>query len=263
VKGVREDLRSAVEEERRPTSIWWRIALFSIPLLVILGTVTLLWDSPLVRSWLGLERLPVYWEIPDFSLVERSGRRVTLADLKGKVWVANFIYTHCPDTCPFQTAEMAKLQREFAQEKDFRLVSITVDPERDTTQVLSEYAQRFGADAERWLFLTGEKEAIYQLAQKGFRLSAVEVKEGVRKPGPESLLRWLTPGFAYAHHPGPFQPYIHSSRFALVDRKARVRGTYMGIVAPSVQLEEKFVPIYEEETLRRLREDIRAILRGN
>lgn len=215
---------------------------------------------------LGREKLPVYWEVPDFSLTERSGRTVTLAGLKGKVWVASLIYTHCPDTCPFQTAEMAKLQKEFAGEKDFRLVSITVDPERDTAQALTGYAQKFGADPERWLFLTGKKEDIYRLAEKGFRLSAVEVKEGVPRPGPGSFLEWLAPGAAHAHHPGPTQPYIHSSRFVLVDRQARVRGTYMGIVAPSVQAEGpegEFVPIYEEEALRRLREDIRAILRGN
>jgi cytochrome oxidase Cu insertion factor (SCO1/SenC/PrrC family) len=215
---------------------------------------------------LGRERLPVYWEVPDFSLTERSGRTVALADLKGKVWVAGLVYTHCPDTCPFQTAEMAKLQREFAGEKDFRLVTITVDPERDTAQALAEYARKFGADPERWLFLTGKKEAIYELAQKGFRLSSVEVKGGVRKPGPESLLRWLTPGSARAHHPGPAQPYIHSSRFVLVDREARVRGTYMGIVAPSTESKGpkgEFVPIYEEEALRRLREDIRTLLGGS
>lgn len=210
---------------------------------------------------LGQEKLPVYWEVPGFSLTERSGRAVTLADLKGMVWVASLIYTHCPDTCPFQTAEMAKLQREFAGEKDFRLVSITVDPERDTVQALSGYAQKFGADPERWLFLTGKKEAIYELAQKGFRLSAVEPKGGASKPGPASFFEWLTPTPAHAHHPGPTQPYIHSSRFVLVDRKARVRGAYMGIVAPSAQTEGKLVPIYEEEALRRLREDIRSLLR--
>lgn len=233
---------------------------FVLWLLVVLAGAVAAW------MLLGREKLPVYWEVPDFSLTERSGRTVTLAGLKGKVWVASLIYTHCPDACPFQTAEMAKLQREFAGEKDFRLVTITVDPERDTAPVLAGYAQKFGADKERWLFLTGKKEAIYELAQKGFRLSAVEVKGGVRKPGPESLLRWLTPGFAHAHHPGPSQPYIHSSRFVLVDRQARVRGTYMGIVAPSAEAkgpEEEFVPIYEEEALRRLREDIRAVLGGN
>lgn len=231
---------------------------FVLWLLVVLAGAVAAW------MLLGREKLPVYWEVPDFSLTERSGRTVTLAGLKGKVWVANLIYTHCPDTCPFQTAEMAKLQREFTGEKDFRFVSITVDPERDTAQVLAEYAKKFGADTERWLFLTGKKEAIYELAQKGFRLSAVEPKGGASKPGPASFLEWLAPTAAHAHHPGPTQPYIHSSRFVLVDRKARVRGTYMGIVAPSSQAKgpkEEFVPIYEEEALRRLREDIRSVLR--
>ncbi|OGL66868.1 MAG: hypothetical protein A3J27_03925 [Candidatus Tectomicrobia bacterium RIFCSPLOWO2_12_FULL_69_37] len=219
-----------------------------------------------VAAWvlLGREKLPVYWKVPDFSLTERGGRKVTLADLKGKVWVANLVYTHCPDTCPFQTAEMAKLQKEFLGEKNFRLVTVTVDPERDTTEVLAEYAKKFGADKERWLFLTGKKEDIYELAQKGFHLSAAEPKGGAGKSGPGSFLKWLSPLPAYAHHPGPTQPYIHSSRFVLVDREARVRGTYMGIVAPSAEAKGpkgEFVPIYEEEVLRRLREDIRSVLR--
>ena len=239
----------------RRTALYMSLVLW---LLVALAGAAAVWKL------LEREALPVYWEVPDFSLTERSGRTVTLADLKGKGWVANLIYTHCPDTCPFQTAEMAKLQREFAGEKDFRLVSITVDPERDTIQVLAEYAQRFRADPGRWLFLTGKKEAIYRLAEKGFRLSAVEVQESVPKPGPKSLLEWLQPVPAYAHHPGPSQPYIHSSRFVLVDRKGRVRGTYMGIVAPSAEAKGpkgEFVPIYEEEALRRLREDVRSLLR--
>lgn len=78
-----------------------------------------------------LEKLDVYGEIPDFALAERSGRRITRADLLGKVWIANFIYTHCTDTCPLQTAQVARLQAEFAGEEDLRLVSISVDPERD------------------------------------------------------------------------------------------------------------------------------------
>ena len=212
---------------------------------------------------LGREKLPVYWEVPDFSLTERSGRAVALAGLKGKVWVANLIFTHCTDTCPLQTAEMAKLQKEFAGEKDFRLVSLTVDPERDTPEVLAGYARKFRADPERWLFLTGEKEVIYRLAQKGFRLNAVEPKAGAGKAGSSSLLKWLTPRSAHAHHPGPAQPYIHSSRFVLVDRQARVRGAYMGIVSPASQTEGEFLPILEEETLRRLREDIRSLLHGD
>src|SRR5258706_8994715 len=72
--------------------------------------------------------------VPDFSLVERSGRKTSLADLRGKVWIADFIYTQCSDTCPLQTANMAKLQQQWNGEPELRLVSYSVDPEHDTPQ---------------------------------------------------------------------------------------------------------------------------------
>lgn len=187
-----------------------------------------------------LEGLKVFGTVPPFSLIERSGRRVELSDLTGKVWVANFIYTHCPDTCPLQSAEMVKVQADFAEEKDLRLISITVDPERDTVLVLSQYAKRYGADPERWLFLTGEKKTIYRLALEGFRLSVVDPAEGVKSRlfGPIPLL---------AHHGETGKQFIHSSRFVLVDRQARIRGYYQST---------------DEEALQRLRKDVRTLLSG-
>ncbi|MEK6718218.1 MAG: SCO family protein, partial [candidate division NC10 bacterium] len=79
-----------------------------------------------------LEGLKIFGTVPDFSLIERGGRRITLAEIRGKVWIVNFIYTHCTDTCPLQSAQMARLQADFSAEPDLRLVSITVDPEQDT-----------------------------------------------------------------------------------------------------------------------------------
>src|SRR5581483_7993861 len=89
-----------------------------------------------------LESLGVYGEVPDFRLTERSGRPVGRAELLGKVWLANFIYTQCTETCPIQTALLARLQPELARAADFRLVSITVDPEHDTAPVLRKYAEQ-------------------------------------------------------------------------------------------------------------------------
>ena len=172
-----------------------------------------------------LEGLKVLGRVPDFSLVERSGRQATLSDLQGKIWIADFIYTNCPDTCPIQSAQMKEIQAEFIAEKDLRLVSITVDPERDTPKILSEYAHRFGADSERWLFLTGEKEAIYRLAQEGFRLGAVEIPHEKR--------------------PASGATHTHSQRFVLVDRKAQIRGYY---------------PATDAEAMMRLRRDLKKLL---
>ena len=247
----------------------------------VLGVAVWTWRG----TWRGqgseddrpLEGLKVFGTVPDFSLVERGGRRVMLADLRGKVWSANFIYTHCTDTCPLQSARMAQLQAGFSAEPDLRLDSITVDPEQDTPKVLAEYAGRFGADRDRWLFLTGEKKALYTLALEGFRLSVADPAEAAQpsrdkrfpanrpdaRQGESSqhratprravarvlndALAWLfDPVSAYAHPGHPGKPFIHSSLFVLMDRQARIRGYY---------------PSDDEAALGRLRRDVKVLLR--
>lgn len=195
----------------------------------------------------ALEKLEVYGQVPDFSLVERSGRRVTLADLLAKVWIVNFFYTECADTCPLQSANMSRLQADFAEEPDVRLMSISVDPEHDTPEVLSEYAERFRADPERWLFLTGPRDVIYRLAIEGFRLGVVDRGEKAQRKIDERGA-WYRPRSAWAHPvPNPKRkPIIHSSRFVLVDRQAQIRGYYHGV---------------DWESLERLRPNVRILLR--
>ena len=140
--------------------------------------------------------------LPDFSLIERSGKKITLADLRGNVWIADFIYTHCTDTCPLQSADMAMLQERWTKEGELKLVSFSVNPERDTPRVLSEYASRFKADAKRWLFLTGDKKEIARLAKEGFRFAVAPARHG--------------------NH----GIIMHSPRFVLVDRQGQIRGYY-------------------------------------
>lgn len=238
----------------------------------ILGTAMWMWQDLRFERWSrgerDLEGLQVFGTLPDFSLIDQGRRPVTLADLRGKVWIANFIYTYCTDTCPLQSARLSKLQDDFAGERDLRLVSITVDPERDTPKVLTEYAARYGADPERWLFLTGEKQAIYALAQQGFYLS-VEAPEVPQKPGrPDRIGRrsmdradrqgettdrrlghhlseLFKPTPAFAHSDFLVPPFVHSSWFVLVDRQARIRGYYRSD---------------DEEALQRLKRDTRILL---
>lgn len=207
-------------------------------------------------------RLPVYGAVPDFALTERSGRPVIAAALRGKVWIATFIFTRCSDTCPLQSAEMARLQGEFAAEEDLRLVSVTVDPEWDTPAVLARYATDFGAHPDRWLFLTGERATIHALAREAFRLGVVEAGPLPRSPVDEAFPSLPPPdGGASARatagalpgaqrmlaQAGEGSPLIlHSSRFVLVDRASRIRGYYES---------------GDPESLRRLREHVRALLR--
>ena len=143
--------------------------------------------------------LPVYDSVPYFKLTERSGKQVALSDLKGQVWVADFIFTHCADVCPVMSLRMKNLQ-ETAERHGIRLVSFSVDPSRDTPEVLSTYADQYGADKNRWLFLTGKEDFIHALAIKGFHL-------GVDKAGKET-------------------PILHSDKFVLIDRKGRIRGYF-------------------------------------
>ena len=174
-----------------------------------------------------LEGLKLFGAVPQFSLIEKDGRAVVLGDLKSKIWIVNFIYTNCPDTCPIQSAQMRQIQKDFKFEKDLRLVSITVDPTRDTPEVLSKYAKRFSADPARWFFLTGKKETIYKFAQEGFHLGAVEIPHEKR---PES-------GATHTHSP----------RFVIVDRAAQIRGYYVST---------------DVEAMKRLRRDLKILL-GN
>lgn len=139
--------------------------------------------------------LPAYGQVPPFRLLERTGQPLELADLLGKVWIADFIYTRCELECPLASARLAQLQDRFREEADLRLVSFSVDPEYDTPAVLLAYARRFHADPQRWLFLTGKKEAIWTLIQNGFKLSLAERRDGQGGEGRTSWHGTSRPGF--------------------------------------------------------------------
>lgn len=115
-------------------------------------------------------------DVAPFTLTERSGETVTNETLQGRPWVANFIFTSCVASCPANTAAMMKLVNE-SPEADVQFVTITVDPERDTPERLSDYAEIYGADPDRWWFLTGDKQEIHDLIRNSF-LQAVEEREG-------------------------------------------------------------------------------------
>ncbi len=195
--------------------------------------------------------------VPSFSLIERSGKPIALANLKGKVWVVDFIFTRCPDACPLMSAQMAQLQSEFADAPDLRLVSISVDPEFDTPATLARYATQFHADPDRWYFLTGEKKTIYQLVREGFKLGLHDPDDpqAVRDPVPgdparrivlETLRHWMEAQSAWAHGTNERrQSVIHSNRFVLVDGEGWIRGYYLSTDA---------------EALAQLRQDVRALL---
>ena len=137
--------------------------------IIIAIAVVNLWSVFGTKPEVRTEAVAV--NVPDFSLTNQKGESLGLSDMAGKIWIADFIFTNCPTICPAMTQEMARLQSEFVADPVY-FVSFSVDPERDTTEVLTRYAKAYGADDRRWNFLTGDKAHIYQLAEQGFSLAA-------------------------------------------------------------------------------------------
>ena len=175
--------------------------------------------------------LPVYWEAPGFALLHQQGDTLRTADLRGEPWVASFVFTNCTGVCPLITQKMGVLRDSLAAEgvlgEEVRLVSFTVDPARDTPEVLREYAGKFGGSPpEQWAFLTGEPaEAVRTMIQSGFKLTA--------SLSPED------------EHGGRDYQVMHSPRLVLVDGSGQVRGVYDST---------------EPDAVERLGADLRALL---
>lgn len=142
--------------------------------------------------------LPAYSAVPDFTLTDQTGAPFSsAAQLEGLVWIADFIFTNCTGPCPRMTSQMHQVQTGLTGVDGVRLVSFTVDPERDTPPVLAAYASRFEARPGTWFFLTGPIDALHQLSRNAFMLGDVD---------------------------GNLQ---HSTRFVLVDRSSKIRGFYL------------------------------------
>lgn len=145
--------------------------------------------EPSAAVVLKTEPGPGIWDpkgLPDFSFTERDGRTVSRQDLLGKPWLAGFVFTRCAGPCPLVTGAMKQIEKE-CREADFRLVTFTVDPARDTLAVLNQYADSYEAPKERWLFLRGEQNPVYELIRDGFKLPVEETVGPDRKPGFEII----------------------------------------------------------------------------
>jgi protein SCO1 len=137
--------------------------------------------------------LPVFYDVSEFQLTAQNGQPFSSRVLAGKIWLADFIYTTCPGPCPRMTSQMRELQDAIP---DVDLISFTVDPAHDTPAVLAGYAQAHHADSARWHFLTGPEASLQTLDRDVFKLGDLDAS------------------------------LEHSTRFVLVDRRARIRGYY-------------------------------------
>ena len=161
-------------------------------------------------------RLPELGELPAFALTDQLGRPFGRGDLRGKVWVADFVFTSCSDACPRLTQRMKTLQDRLDPAGRIGLLSISVDPERDTPQKLRDYGAAFGARDDLWRFLTGSPTEVERTVVKGFRIAMAKVplpKDAV--PASEDDLR------AQAFD------IMHGDRLVLVDAGGRIRGYYV------------------------------------
>jgi protein SCO1/2 len=174
-----------------------------------------------------VEPPPILGEVPDFTLLDASGHEVELVDLAGAPWIADFVFTRCQASCPMMSDRMARLERDLPGEPPLRFVSVSVDPAHDRPPVLARYARSLQAP-RRWIFLTGETTAVHALVRGGFKLGVDSIPPGEAAKAAE--------------------PIVHSTRFVLVDGKARIRGYY---------------DAFDGDDMAKLKSDLRALQKGN
>src|SRR5947199_3976024 len=192
---------------RAPTrsAIAWKVTLIAIPIITL---ALLLWLRQVEVSALRQRTVSSYGSVPEFILVNQDGKNFGSAQLRGKIWIADFIYTMCPGPCPMISSRMSELQKPL-EKTDVHLVSFSVDPDKDTPQVLRSYAEKWQAEPSRWDFLTGPKSAIYKLSHDGFKLAVSDGSDAQGIP-------------------------VHSTRMVLVDRHGQIRGYYDATEADAV-----------------------------
>ncbi|APY11265.1 SCO family protein [Seonamhaeicola sp. S2-3] len=180
-------------------------------------------------------------KVPEFSFTNQDGKTITNKDYEGKVYVIEFFFTTCPTICPRMNQNLVKIQNEFKDFENFGVASFTINPEHDTPEVLKAYAKAYGITNSNWNLLTGEKDAIYKLANEGFYIYAAENKN-------------VEGGFE------------HSGNFALIDKNGFIRSRkdeagnpiiyYEGITSEEEQVNDEG----QKEQISDLKEDIKKLL---
>lgn len=196
----RRDLEAMREREETRASIFRSPFLWAF----LIGIVTITLMRPFLRF--EPDPPPVLYPLPPFELTAASGEPFGSDDLAGTPYVASFFFTHCPSICPTLMRSVASLAERFDAEgvDGIRLISISVDPETDTPEVLGEYAERIGADSPRWTLLTGEPDEIRKVLLEGFRVPAGDPQE----------------------RPNGLYDIAHTGKLVLVDAHGNVRGYY-------------------------------------
>lgn len=198
-------------------------------LIVVLAGLALVSCGPAAGTAVPTADLPVLWPAPSFQLTDQDGQPAEASALAGKVWLANFIFTNCPDVCPTDLIpKMQQVQKAVLADPELkdqvRLISISVDPARDTPEVLHRYAEVVGAEPTLWRFLVGTPDETVDLMQQGFKVGVA--------------LREIPLATAESGHSHSSDGYTvnHTTRFVLVDRDGNVRATPLSSDASAEQL---------------------------
>ncbi len=186
--------------------------LFSMLLILVLLAVPAQGAAPPLKK---------YGTIDDFQLMDSTGEWMGLQELKGKVWVADFIFTTCGSLCPIMTKNLAEIYKTFKETDGLEFVSISVNPEQDSPEALAEYAKKYEVDTGKWHFLTGPRDTITRLVVKDFKLGL----------GDEIV--------------------FHKASFVLVDRQGRIRGYYDGTVEKDMKKLKEDLPRLLQEKQRK------------
>jgi protein SCO1/2 len=166
----------------------------------------------------------IYHNIPDVKLADQNGKAVTLETLKGKIFVVNFFYTGCPTVCQTINKNMSWLVGTYYKNKMVYFLTITVDPEHDTPDVLNKYLQTFKPESTRWLMCSGDTSAVYNFARKGLFVNAAKADND----------------------------FIYSDNFVLIDQEHRIRGYYRAAVTSEVNRLNDEIKVLIAEELRKV-----------
>ena len=180
------------QPKRMPLTAW--VVAFLAAAVLISGAYRLFRGSERRES----DAMAPIGNVPEFRFTTQEGKTLTREDMKGKVWVVDFFFTRCPGPCPVMSSRMAEISRTLRKTGDVRLVSVSIDPTHDTPEVLAEYASRMNADPTRWIFLTGPEKEITEFTQKGMLQALAKDTDNIP---------------------------THSTRFMVIDREGRIRGS--------------------------------------
>lgn len=189
-----------------------------------------IWAVPKIVNKFTQPELALIGKVPDFSFTNQNQAIITNNNYKNKVYIVEFFFTTCPSICPIMNKNMVKVQNEFFGNPKLGIASFSIDPVTDTPEVLKNYAIQYEITNPNWNLLTGDKEAIYELANKGFNLYVGENSE-------------VEGGFE------------HSGFFALIDQDGNIRSRYDDQGNPII-----YYNGLEDEGIQMLKEDIKLLL---